>query len=149
MIAHPPRAGRVASALVAALLAVLAWWWLRPHHGDEEGSASHIVQLPAAEQSPTVRAVPRSATPTTADIAPPLPDPRIAATFQDPGATFRNVRSADARNQVVCGEVRLSSASFYRRFVWVAEVQMLATDDGSAQFAGIAKLCDGSAKLRP
>lgn len=62
---------------------------------------------------------------------------------------FRNVRSADAQDQVICGEVRLSSAPYYRRFVWISEVQMLATDDGGAQFAGVAKLCDGSAKLRP
>lgn len=148
MIAHLPRAGRPTGVLI--LLALLfVGWWFQARDRDEREASPPLVQLPSVAPAPSAPPASRAAAPTPIDTAASLPDPRIAATFHDPGARFRNIRSADARHQVVCGEVRLSSAPYYRRFVWVSEVQMIATDDGGTQFATVAKLCDGSAKLTP
>lgn len=133
-------------ALVLSIVAGLGWWWAQPIGAPEDGRPP-LVQLPP--EDPSTVAVPAPRVSTAANTGQSPSDRRIVATFQDPGAVFRNVRSADAQDQVICGEVRLSSAPYYRRFVWISEVQMLATDDGGAQFAGVAKLCDGTAKLRP
>ncbi|WP_448140471.1 hypothetical protein [Sphingopyxis fribergensis] len=142
------RARRWGGALVLSMVAGLGWWWAQPMGACEDG-APPLVQLPPADPSSSAVPVPAPRVSTAANTGQSPSDPRIAATFQDPGAVFRNVRSADDQDQVICGEVRLSSTPYFRRFVWVSEVQMLATDDGGTQFAGVAKLCDGTAKLRP
>jgi hypothetical protein len=146
MIANMSGARRFGGALALLLLAGLAWWsWPVIRTGDD--AAAPVVQLPPAPVADGAASRPSASDPIPGTSA--LPDPRIATTLQDPGAVFRNIRSVDASNQVVCGEVRRSDRPYYRRFVWVAEVQMLATDDGSPDFANVAKLCDGRASLRP
>lgn len=118
------------------LIAALVFW--RPAISETDSSPAHpLVRLPPA----TKRATPaRSRIPAEPHI---LAEPRIARTLEDPGATFRGIRAADNANQIICGEVRPSGGSYYRRFVWIAEVQLLATDDGGPDFARVGKLCDG------
>lgn len=121
-----------------------------PTGRDQENRVTRpLVQLaPATTAAPTTPiARPRHGSVIT-DFQ-PLPDPRIASTLDDPGATFRRVRTADGAKKIVCGEVRGSGRSYYRRFVWIAEAQLLATDDGGPQFESVARLCDGRAALGP
>lgn len=150
MTTIPPGARLAAGAITLPLLAALAWWL--PTAGEpESGSGRPFVQLPPPPVTATApgTASASSVLPTVPTDSQTLPDPRIAKTLEDPGATFRNIRSADGAHTIVCGEVRGSGRSYYRRFVWIAEVQMLATDDGGPQFSRVAELCDGSASLGP
>ncbi len=137
----------VAGVIIVSLLAALAIWV--PTASDpESGSTRPLVQLPQA--TATAAAVPPARARHGGDSTDfqSLPDPRIASTLDDPGATFRSISAADGANNVVCGEVRGSGRFDYRRFVWIAEAQLLATDDSGPQFAHVAKLCDGSYDLQ-
>jgi hypothetical protein len=141
-------AGLVAGAIAFLLLAAMAIW--APGASDKEsGSTRPLVQLPplttTAPAVPPARPQPGS----FANDSQALPDPRIASTLEDSGATFRSVRAADGANKIVCGEVRGSGRSYFRRFVWISEAQLLATDDGGPQFESVARLCDGRVALGP
>lgn len=113
----------------------------------ESGSARPIVLLPPVAAITPAAPPARPEHGTVPPVLPSLPDARIASTLEDPGATFRTIRAADGTNNIVCGEVRGSGRSYYRRFVWIAEAQLLATDDGGPHFAHVAKLCDGGIDL--
>jgi hypothetical protein len=132
----------VAGVMVVPLVTALAIWVSTP--GKRESSSTRpLVQLP---QSTAIAPAVPPARPRHGNVAADfqsLPDPRITSTLDDPGATFRRISAADGANNVVCGEVRGSGRFDYRRFVWIAEAQLLATDDGGPQFAHVAKLCDG------
>ncbi|NYF30631.1 hypothetical protein [Sphingopyxis sp. JAI108] len=140
MTAKQPRASLVAGTMALPLIAALVFW--RPAISEPDSSpARPLVQLPPD----TARAAPaRSHVPTESQ---PSADPRIAKTLDDPGVTFRGIRPADGANQVMCGEVRASGRSYYRRFAWIAEAQLLAIDDGGPDFARLGKLCDGDIGL--
>jgi hypothetical protein len=148
MIARQLGAWLIAGTIALSLLGALAIG-LRGQGEPDRGSARRIVQLPPAMAArPAAQPAPSREGSDQPDVE-PLPDPRIASTLADPGATFRSVQAADEANKVVCGEVRRSGQPYYQRFVWIAEAQLLATDDGGPQFASVARLCDGLASLGP
>jgi hypothetical protein len=138
----------VAGFITPPFLAAVAIW-MQAGSDLESSSARPLVQLPTA---PTTAPAAASARPRNAGISTAsqaLPDPRIASTLQDSGATFRKIRPVDGTDKIICGEVRESGRSYYRRFVWLAEAQLLATDDGGPQFESVARLCDGRVALGP
>lgn len=137
-----------ASAIALPLLGALALW-LRAAGEPERDSSRRIVKVPPATATgPAAQPAPLRQGGVPSEVQ-PLPDPRIASTLADAGAIFRSVTATDNTKKIVCGEVRRSGQPYFQRFVWIAEAQLLATDDGGPQFANVAQLCDGPVSSGP
>jgi len=134
------RAAWLAAAIaIAAGIAAFVWW--RPSHEDPEAGLVTVtpVERPtAAAMAPTLP--PPAASP-SATPARPAVETAILASIADPRAELRGVVARRDVPHIACGEKRTSKDPAFRRFVWLGHLKMLATDDGTADFAHIAAVC--------
>ena len=66
---------------------------------------------------------------------------QFSTPIADPRAELRGVVARRDVPHIACGEKRTSKDPAFRRFVWLGHLKMLATDDGTADFAHIAAVC--------
>lgn len=125
-----------AIAVVVAAAAVLLWWRQPQGEPDTGVVAVTPVERPGAETPPAQPVPSPSATPER-----PAIETTILASIGDRGAELRGVVARRDAPQIACGEKRTSKDRGFRRFVWLGHLKMLATDDGSADFAAIAAVC--------
>ena len=140
--------GRVAlGGLSIAALAVAFWLVVDRRAGAGESASTGVVVVSASPERGAPERAKRGepAPPPRAAIVPVSPATAfaIAAAAGEPGAAVRDVRLADARRQVFCGELSSARRPQSRRFVWLAAVRMLSIDDGTSDFSEVSRMCDG------
>ncbi|MBN8811004.1 MULTISPECIES: hypothetical protein [Sphingomonas] len=127
----------VAILVVAAAVAGFFAW---PRSAPVAADAGAVVVRPA-DAAPTPAPVPM------VEPVAPAPQPRsavetaILASMEDPRAELRDVVVRRDAPQIACGEKRTARDPVFRRFVWLGHLKMLATDDGTKDFANIAAVC--------
>jgi len=128
----------IAAIAVAAVVAALIGWL--PSQDEPEAGVVAVtpVERPGATASPAQPAPVPSASATPARTA---IETAILASIGDPGAELRSVTVRRDAPHIACGEKRTSKDRGFRRFVWLGHLKMLATDDGSGSFAGVAMVC--------
>jgi hypothetical protein len=144
-------AGRPASGVpltvCAIVLAAALWWSVAARREVTPEPATGVVIVRTGGQA-TVPAPVSGPHPTPLPAASHAPvsaatAAAVAMALGESGAALRNVTAVGSDGQVVCGQVTSRERPEFRRFVWLAPVRMLATDDGSADFAEVARACKG------
>lgn len=126
------------TVVTIAAVAIVAW---RGNQEPAYGRTDDVrVVIPA--RPPPVVALPSPAAPIPAAGRSAL-ETRIVAMAGTPTSVLRNVREIGSAPDA-CGEIAASSAASFRRFVWLDQLGLLATDDGTPEFARLTKVCDGS-----
>lgn len=127
-----------ALAVVTVAAAALVGWWPSPSDPD-----SGVVAVKPAGQSgaaPSPAPPEPAPSPSAAPLRPAI-EREILASIADAGAELRGVVARRDAPHIACGEKRTSKDPAFRRFVWLGHLKMLATDDGSGAFAGVAAVC--------
>lgn len=127
------------AALVLAAVAS-AFFWGRPGPSDPDSGV--VAVKPAGQPGAAPSPAPPGPAPSPS-VAPPRPaiEREILASIADHGAELRGVVARRDAPHIACGEKRTSKDPAFRRFVWLGHLKMLATDDGSGAFAGVAAVC--------
>lgn len=66
----------------------------------------------------------------------------IRDSLGDQTAALHQVRASGSEGEHYCGEFSSPGQPARRRFIWIAAVRMIATDDGSADFEDLVSLCE-------
>jgi hypothetical protein len=143
----PLQIKRLPILILVAAITIVAVWMLfngstKPGSILRSTGSITVVSATPAETVPT--AATSSATlpliPDTSPV-PTATEQQIASTIGVSPSTLHKVKLADAQGTVACGERTVEGAAYARKFVWMKEAGLLATDDGGPDFANLAKVC--------